>query len=71
MPTQFQRAALNILTPTFDNLPISNKFCEVARNFENLPIFDVDPRYFLNINVGISAFAFVTHCKPSGRFKSQ
>ena len=45
----------------FGNLPVSGKFCaiEVACNFENLPIFCLNPPYFLDVDVGISARSHV------------
>ena len=45
------------MTPKFGNLPISGKFCaiESACNLENLPIFCLNPLFFLDVNFGISA----------------
>ena len=48
---------MSILTPKLGNLPLSDKFCaiKIACNFENLPHFCLNPPYFLDVNVGISA----------------
>ena len=46
---------LYILAPKFGNLPVSGKCfaIEVPFNFENLPVFGLNPPYFLDVNVGI------------------
>ena len=60
MPTLlFIESFLSTSTPKYGNLPISGKFCaiEFACNFENLPIFGLNPPYFLDVNVGISVLS--------------
>ena len=50
------------LTSKFGNLLISGKFCaiEVACNFENLPTICLNPSYYLDVNVGISAIVHLS-----------
>ena len=53
----FLKTFLFILTPKLDNLLLSGKFCviEIVCAFEDLPHFCLNPPYFLDVKVGISA----------------